>query len=72
MRWVRVGSSSSFTATTSTRRVSVRVRRALRSGSYEVRVAGRDRYGRRLTASARARLSRRAAGTGGRRLSLTG
>jgi ABC-2 type transport system ATP-binding protein len=71
MRWVRVGSSSGFTATTSTRRVSLRVGGALRAGTYEVRVAGRDRYGRRLTASARARLSRRAAaGTGP--LSLTG
>lgn len=72
MRWVRVGSSSSFTATTSTRRVSLRVSGPLRAGSYQVRVAGRDRYGRRLTARARARLSRRAAGFDGRRLSLTG
>src|SRR5215211_319183 len=61
--WLRVGASRSFNATPTTKRPAIVVTARLPAGRYQVRVSGRDRYGRRLTARASARLVRRRAGT---------
>jgi hypothetical protein len=58
-RWKRVGRSRRFQAGLKRKRVRIRVRRRLRSGTYLLRVRATDMYGAPVLVERRARLRRR-------------